>query len=315
MKKGAGYIFPDRKMYPAPFFWPDIFARLRAFSGAIGVHVLMAALVVLGTMNWQPFKKSQPIGLTIEAVIVDTSAIKEQRDLAHQAAERDERRRQRDAELEKQRQREQEKQAEAEQQRQVEQRRQEQLEEQRKREAQERLQQARIERERQQQEERDQQQQELEKVREQREAADKQRKLDEERLKQIEAREQRERQDQLRQQQAAEAQRQAEAEAQQFQAGQVATLGDKYVAAIARLVTDNWLRPPTAQPGLNCTVKVVQIPGGEVISSSIVGRCNGDEVTRRSILAAVERAGVLPYRGYEDVFQREIEFIFRYDGD
>lgn len=290
----------------------DIFPRLRAFGGAIGVHVLMAAMVVLGTMNWQPFRKSQPIGLTIEAVIVDTGAIKEQRDLAHQAAEREDRRRQRDAELEKQRQREQEQQAEAERQRQVEQRRLEQLEEQRKREAQERLQDLRIERERQQQEERDQQQRELEKIRAEREAADRQRKLDEERLKQIEARE---RQEQLRQQQAAETQRQAEAEAQQFQAGRLATLGDTYVAAIARLVTDNWLRPPTAQPGLNCTVKVVQIPGGEVISSSIVGRCNGDEVTRRSILAAVDRAGVLPYRGYEDVFQREIEFIFRYDGD
>jgi colicin import membrane protein len=271
--------------------------------------------VVLGTMNWQPFRKSQPIGLTIEAVIVDTSAIKEQRDLARQAAEREDRRRQRDAELEKQRQREQEQQAEAERQRQVEQRRQEQLEEQRKREAQDRLQELRIERDRKQQEEREQQQRELEKIREQREAADKQRKLEAERLKQLEAQRQREAEQEQQRQQAAEAQRQAEADAQQFRAGRLATLGDEYVAAIAALVTDNWLRPPTAQPGLNCTVKVVQIPGGEVISSSIVGRCNGDEATRRSILAAVDRAGVLRYRGYEDVFQREIEFIFRYDGD
>jgi colicin import membrane protein len=297
------------------YLGPDIFARLRAFGGAIGVHVLMAALVVLGTMNWQPFRKSQPIGLTIEAVIVDTSAIKEQRDLAHQAAEREERRRQRDAELEKQRQREQEQQAEAERQRQAEQRRQEQLEEQRKREAQDRLQQLRIERERKQQEELKQQQKELEKIREQREAADKQRKIEAERLKQIEARKQREQQEQLRQQQAAEAQRQAEAQAQQFRAGQLASEKDKYMLAIATAVTNNWLRPPTAQPGLNCTVKVVQIPGGEVISSSIIGRCNGDEVTRRSILAAVDRTGVLPYRGYEDVFEREIEFIFIYNGD
>lgn len=297
------------------YLGPDIFARVRAFGGAIGVHLLMAALVVLGTMNWQPFRKSQPIGLTIEAVIVDTSAIKEQRDLARQAAEREDRRRQRDAELEKQRQREQEQQAEAERQRQVEQRRQEQLEEQRKREAQDRLQELRIERDRKQQEEREQQQRELEKIREQREAADKQRKLEAERLKQLEAQRQREAEQEQQRQQAAEAQRQAEADAQQFRAGRLATLGDEYVAAIAALVTDNWLRPPTAQPGLNCTVKVVQIPGGEVISSSIVGRCNGDEATRRSILAAVDRAGVLPYRGYEDVFQREIEFIFRYDGD
>jgi len=287
---------------------PEIFARLRAFAGAIGVHLLMVALVVLGTMNWQPFRKTQPIGLTIEAVIVDTGEIKKQRDQARAAAEREQRKRERDAELEKQRQREQERNLE-------EQRKQQELEAQRKREAQDRLQQLRMERERKLEEERLRQQRELEKVRQQREAADKQRQLEAERLKQLEARKEQERQEQLRRQQEAEAQRQAEAQAQQFRAGQLASKEQEYIAAIAAVVTNNWLRPPTAQPGLNCTVQVVQIPGGEVISSSLVGRCNADEATRRSILAAVDRAGVLPYRGYEDVFQREIEFIFRYDGD
>ena len=32
-------------------------------------------------------------------------------------------------------------------------------------------------------------------------------------------------------------------------------------------------------------------------------------------MAAVDRTGVLPYRGFEDVFSREIEFIFTYSGD
>ncbi|MDT8320681.1 MAG: TonB C-terminal domain-containing protein, partial [Xanthomonadales bacterium] len=106
-----------------------------------------------------------------------------------------------------------------------------------------------------------------------------------------------------------------EAEAREFRAGQLATKRDAYEAAIQSFVTQNWLRPPTAQPGLRCTLRIVQIPGGEVISAAIAGRCNGDEATRRSILAAVERGGALPYRGFEDVFQREIEFIFIYDGD
>jgi colicin import membrane protein len=287
------------------FYWPDIFARFRAFAAAIGVHVLMAALVVLGTMNWQPFRKSQPVGLTIEAVIVDTG---EQRDAARQAQEREQRKRERDAELEKQRQREQERKLE-------EQRKQQELEAQRKREAQDRLQQLRIDRERKLEEERLRQQRELEKVRQQREAADQQRKLEEERLKQIEARKEQERQEQLRQQQALEAQRQAEAQAQEFRAGQMATKSDNYRAAIQAFVTQNWLRPPTAQAGLRCTLKIVQIPGGEVISAAISGKCNGDEPTRRSILAAVERGGTLPYRGFEDVFEREIDFIFIYDGD
>ena len=282
--------------------WPDIFARARAFAGAIGVHVLMAALVVLGTMNWQPFRKSQPVGLTIEAVIVDTGEIKKQRDAAQQAVEREQRKRERDAELERQRQREQERQQE-------ERRRQQELEAQRKQEAQDRLQQLRLQRERKLEEERLRQQRELEQVRQQREAAEKQRKLEAERLKQIESRKEQERQ------QEAEAQRQAQAEAQQFRAGQLATLSDNYQAAIQAFVTQNWLRPPTAQAGLRCTLKIVQIPGGEVISAAIAGQCNGDEATRRSILAAVERGGTLPYRGFEDVFERQIDFIFIYDGD
>lgn len=287
---------------------PDIFARLRAFAGAIGVHALMLALVVLGTMDWQPFREAQPVGLTIEAVIVDTGEIKKQRDAAREAVEREQRKRDREAELEKQRQREQERKAE-------EQRKQQELDAQRKREAQDRLQQLRIERERKLEEERQRQQRELEQVRQQREAAEKQRKLEAERLKQLEARKEQERQEQLRGQQQAEAQRRAEAEAREFKAGQAATRSDNYQAAIQAFVTQNWLRPPTAQAGLRCTLKIVQIPGGEVISAAISGKCNGDEATRRSILAAVERGGSLPYRGFEDVFEREIDFIFIYDGD
>jgi len=298
------------------YAWPDIFARARAFAGAVGVHLLMAALVVLGTMNWKPFRQSQPVGMTIEAVIVDTSEIKKQRDAARQAQEREERKRERDAELERQRQREQERKQEEQQQREQEQRRQQQLEEQRKKEAADRLQQLRLERERKLEEERQRQQRELEKVRQEREAAEKKRKLEEERLKQIEARKQQAEVERLKQEQAAaEAQRQAEAEAQQFKAGQQRTKKDDYTAAIQSLVTENWLRPPTAQPGLRCTLRIVQIPGGEVISAAISGKCNGDDVTRRSILQAIERAGSLPYRGFEDVFEREIDFNFIYDGD
>ena len=280
----------------------DLLPHLRAFAGAIGVHVLMAALVVLGTINWQPFRERQPVGLTIEAVIVDTGEIRRQREEAHRAQEMEERRRARNEELERQRQRELER-------KQEEERRQRQLEEQRKLEAQDRLQQLRLQRERKLEEERQRQVRELEQIREQREAAERQRRQEEERLKQIEALRERERQEELRRQQ------QAEAEAQQFRAGQMATLADNYHAAIQSVVTQNWLRPPTAQPGLRCTLKIVQIPGGEVISAAIAGRCNGDEATRRSILAAVERGGALPYRGFEDVFEREIDFIFIYDGD
>ena len=294
-------------------FWQEFNALLRAFSLAIMVHVLMAVLVVLGTMNWQPFRKPQNIGMTIEAVIVDTSEIKKQREAARQAAEMEDRRNLRAEELERQKKRDQEqeiirKQEAAE-------KRQKELEQQKQRDARDRLQKLRMERERKQEDERLKQQRELEQVRAQREAAEKNRKLEQDRLKQIEARRERDLEEQQRLQRDALAQRQVEAEAREFRAGQLATESDKYQAAIQSFVTQNWMRPPTAQPGLRCTLKIVQIPGGEVISAAISGKCNGDEATRRSILAAVERGGALPYRGFEKVFEREIDFNFIYDGD
>jgi len=294
-------------------FWQEFNARLRAFSLAIGVHVLMAALVVLGTMNWEPFRQPKNIGMTIEAVIVDTSEIKKQRDAARQAAEMEDRRRQRAEKLEDQKKREQE-QKKIRDEKAAEKRKLE-LEAQKKRDAQDRLQKLRLERERKLADERLKQQRELEQVQAQREAAENQRKLDEDRLKQTEARKEKAIQEQQRLQREAIAQRQADAEAREFRAGQMATKSDNYQAAIQSFVTQNWMRPPTAQSGLRCTLKIVQIPGGEVISAAISGKCNGDEATRRSILAAVERGGALPYRGFEDVFQREIDFNFIYDGD
>jgi len=273
------------------FSWQELGAQSRAFSLAIGVHVLMAALVVLGTMNWQPFRKPLNLGLTIEAVIVDTSKIRQQREEARQAVEREQLRQQRAERLEEQRKREQEqnqkRELEAEKQRQLE------------LEAQERLQ----------------QQRELDKLRKQREDAEKQRKVEEDRLKQLEAIRQDEAREQRRRLEEAALQKQLQAEEREFRAGQLATLSDSYHSAIQSFVTQNWLRPPTAQPGLRCKLKIVQIPGGEVISAAIAGACTGDEATRRSIVAAVERGGSLPYRGFEDVFQREIDFIFIFDGD
>mgnify|MGYP000461717704 CR=1 FL=1 len=290
------------------FDWHEIGAMARAVAAALAVHVLMAALMVIGTMDWQPFRKPQPTHIAIEAVIVDTSEIRKQRDEARQAQEMEARRQQREEQLRQQRERERLAEEEAA-------RRQRELEEQRKRDAQERLMQLRQERERKLEEERLKQQRELEEIRRQREDAERQRRLEEERLKQIEARKDHEREEELARQQALQREAAEQRRAQEFRAGQLATDRERYVATIAAIVTDNWLRPPTARAGLNCTVRVVQIPGGEIISSSLVGRCNGDEATRRSILAAVERTGVLPYRGFEDVFSREIEFIFTYSGD
>jgi colicin import membrane protein len=88
----------------------------------------------------------------------------------------------------------------------------------------------------------------------------------------------------------------------------------RYSLAIQQAVVQNWLRPDSAQPGIRCTLRIVQIPGGEVIQVSVTSPCNADDLTRRSIEAAVLKAQPLPYRGYESVFQRDIKFNFKYDG-
>ncbi len=285
----------------------EAWRQTQAFGLALAVHAIAALFVVLGTIEWSPFRQEKPVGILIEAVIVDTSQLEEQREQARQAVEREEMLQQRARELEAQREREQQRQRDLE-----EQRRQQQLEEQRKREAEDRLEQIRREREAKLEAERLKQQRELEQIRAEREAAEQQKRIEEERLKQLEARRQQEREQQL----AAEAEAQRRAlEQQQFQAGRLATEREKYWLTIQQVVTQNWLRPPTAQAGLRCEVKVVQIPGGEVISATIGNRCNADAVTRRSITAAVERAGTLPYRGFEEVFEREITFEFIYDGE
>lgn len=92
------------------------------------------------------------------------------------------------------------------------------------------------------------------------------------------------------------------------------SLAGRYQLAIKEAVTRNWLRPDTARPGIICTLRIVQIPGGEVIQASVTSPCNADELTRRSIEAAVMKAQPLPYRGYESVFQRSVNFTFTYNG-
>ncbi len=97
-------------------------------------------------------------------------------------------------------------------------------------------------------------------------------------------------------------------------AGQDDSLSAQYYAAIQNAVTQNWLRPDNAPAGLRCTLRIVQIPGGDVLSVDIASPCNADPQTRTSIEQAVKRAAPLPYKGYEKVFQRTINFNFTYDG-
>ena len=109
----------------------------------------------------------------------------------------------------------------------------------------------------------------------------------------------------------------AEQEAKQAMSGRNGTdngLVARYAAAIQGAVTQNWNRPDNAPSGLRCTLRIVQIPGGEVISAQVTAPCNADQATRNSIEQAVMKASPLPYQGYEPVFERSVNFNFQYDG-
>jgi colicin import membrane protein len=92
------------------------------------------------------------------------------------------------------------------------------------------------------------------------------------------------------------------------------SLQAQYFAAIQNAITNNWLRPDAAQAGLHCVIRIVQIPGGDVIGVQIGSPCNADPMTRTSIEQAVKRASPLPYKGFEGVFSRDFNLNFTYDG-
>ena len=156
-------------------------------------------------------------------------------------------------------------------------------------------------------------QKQLEDVRKQLALAEKRKNIEQERLKQLQDQRvaernnaEKERQEELMEQESRQAQTGA--------GGQDNDLTARYAAAIQAAVTQNWNRPESVPPGLRCTLRIVQIPGGDVISAKVTSPCNADPGAQLSIEQAVMRAAPLPYRGYENVFSREITFNFKYDG-
>ncbi|WP_314404212.1 TonB C-terminal domain-containing protein, partial [Stenotrophomonas rhizophila] len=84
----------------------------------------------------------------------------------------------------------------------------------------------------------------------------------------------------------------------------------KYAAAIQQKVLASWTRPDNVPFGQRCKIVIQQLPGGTVNSAKVSPDCPFDEAGRRSIEAAVLNAQPLPYRGFETVFQRTINFNF-----
>ena len=85
----------------------------------------------------------------------------------------------------------------------------------------------------------------------------------------------------------------------------------EYIPYIQGKIQRNWLRPPGSPPGLTCLVKVRLIPGGDVVSVSVV-RSSGDPLFDRSVETAVLKASPLPLPEDAKMFKyfREINFNF-----
>lgn len=261
---------------------------------AVG-HVALVLIALLAAVSIP--KSPPPARLAIQATVIDASAIERRRQLERQRAREAEQRR--EAELERQRQQEEARRAAE-----------REAAEQRK-QAQEAARAAEAERVRQQEAQR---KAEAEQARQ---AEAKRREAAAAKAREEKARQEAERKAAAERQRQAVARRAEQAEYERQLAEEEALLAAaesgemaEYVALIRQRVERSWIRPPSARAGLECEVLVRQIPDGTVVDVS-VGRCNGDDAVRRSIVAAVQKASPLPRPGNAALFERNLRFTFK----
>lgn len=293
----------------------DLKALGQALIQAIGVHLVFFGIMVFSAWDWQPFESSMP---PVRVSLVDMGPTVQEREDAENRRARLEAQRQEEAEAlaraqaEAARRIERERAAEQEAERQAQIRAaEEQARAQAARDARERREAARREAAAREAAQAEARERELARLREERARAQRAR---EEQERQLEALAERRLAQEEARRQRIEAERLRLANEQAREDARQATLREEYILTIQELIRRNWTRPPTTPNGMMCTLRVFQIPGGEIISAELVSPCNADQVTRGSIERAISRVSALPYRGYESVFEREIEFAFRYEG-
>jgi colicin import membrane protein len=85
---------------------------------------------------------------------------------------------------------------------------------------------------------------------------------------------------------------------------------DEYRAMLIQAIERNWIKPPSARAGLECTLHVTQAPGGTVVDVKI-GECNGDQAVRESVANAVYRSSPLPAPRDPRAFERRLVMVFK----
>jgi colicin import membrane protein len=265
---------------------------VRQHKGAVLWSLALHLVVVAGLVIGVPWSEQRPrvsmAAAPIQGTIVDQAAIEREKKARDEAA-RQERQRQQSEERQRR--------EAADRQRQAEQREQQRVAaEQRARTEAEQKERERVAAEKAAQERREQQAREAQAQRE-REATEKL------------AREQAEQR--RRQQAESDLSRQLAVEAE-ANAARAAGLLDQYIAMIESRIKQHWDRPLSARPGIDCTVNVVQLPSGDVMSAQVAS-CNGDDAVRRSIERAVEEASPLPRPPNPALFQRNLRVNFKPD--
>lgn len=91
-------------------------------------------------------------------------------------------------------------------------------------------------------------------------------------------------------------------------------LQERYIRTLQQAIQMQWLRPESARPGLRCVLQIEQSETGKLIDLRIAEPCNADAATRRSLEDAVRRAEPLPHAGFERVWSRRIDLVFRHEG-
>jgi colicin import membrane protein len=84
----------------------------------------------------------------------------------------------------------------------------------------------------------------------------------------------------------------------------------RWQAQIVARITRAWIKPPSAQPGVTCSVSVAQVPGGEVTAVRVNSCSIDDAALRESVEAAVYRASPLPAPPDPALFERNLELTF-----
>jgi len=92
-------------------------------------------------------------------------------------------------------------------------------------------------------------------------------------------------------------------------AGQV-SLRTAYAVAIRDRIIASWLPPASMASGQHCRVAITQLPGGTIMSVKLDAACQFDAAGKAALERAVLRAQPLPYKGFEAVFDRNLNIGF-----